>query len=442
MSTDELRRELDRIADTAPAAQVPDDTWTRARRSVVRDRLAAGAAATAVMAAVAAGVTWLPDRTAPPVATSESGAIPARIWTVPGDEKLVLEADLAVGPVSAAYLSTTDDGSETRVVAVSATDGSYTSLDLPAPDGGDAVLFGHDDQLIFLSPDGSKLAYSYFPEQGPRGVAVADLLAGTVRFVPLDIGGRGQVRKLIWSPGGQYLVWWGQPGTTKGFGDTMAGLIGPDANTSTALPEENQDAVRGYAVADDGRVALVDRKRVRVWHGGRIVETHPVDLGSTVSESAQLVEGGLVEVRHRFLADNMTGDERDLMVRHTARVQSHPFPTTLYSRSILGWTTDGAAIVEAEAEDDAAVDNDLFRVAMAGDGTVSTTRIVTLESTLDPEQLTVATDLPVADFPAPEWADELWWGIEPSLVTGLGVAASIAVLISLRWGRRRYRAAT
>jgi hypothetical protein len=440
MTTDDLRHELDRVAASAPVVDVPDDTWTRARRSALRDRAVVGVTVALAVTAVAGAVAWLPDRGEPPVATTESGALPSRIWTVPEELDLPLEADLAVGPLAAAYISVDSQTAGARMVGVSAKDGSYVELRLPGPGQDDAVAFGFDDQLVELSPDGSKLAYSTFPGDG-RDVAVADLVAGTVRFIPLGIGGRGIVRRLIWSPGGEYLVWWGQPHSAKGFGNTMAGLIGPGATTSTTLPEENQDAVRGYAVADDGRVALIDRKRVRVWQDGRTVEMHPVDLGSTVSESAHLVDGGLIEVRHPFAAENMTGQEQDLIVRHEARVDAKPFPTTLYSRSILGWTTDGAAVVQADADDDPPVDTDLYRVAMAGDGTVTTTRIVTLESTLEPERLTVATDLPIADFPEPDWAEEPWWRTHADVVIGLCVAAAIGVPMGLRWGWRRYRAA-
>ena len=66
---------------------------------------------------------------------------------------------------------------------------------------------------------------------------------------------------------------------------------------------------------------------------------------------------------------------------------------------------------------------------------------MTYESNLDPEGITVASDLPVEDFPDPEWAEEPWWGIDPSLLIGLGVAGAIAVLMGLRWGWRRYRSA-
>ena len=112
----------------------------------------------------------------------------------------------------------------------------------------------------------------------------------------------------------------------------------------------------GYAVDDEGRVALIDPSRVRTWQDGRIVETQRVDLGSTWSESAQLVDDGLVEVRR--------GEEQDLMVRHGARSEDSPFPTTLTSRSILGWTSDGAAIVEGEMNDELAIDSDLYRVEL------------------------------------------------------------------------------
>ena len=85
------------------------------------------------------------------------------------------------------------------------------------------MTFGFDNRSFELSPDGRQLAYAYLPVEGLPGVAVADLVAGTVRFIPLDIGKRGLVQSLIWSPHGEYLIWWGQPHTANGFGNTMAG---------------------------------------------------------------------------------------------------------------------------------------------------------------------------------------------------------------------------
>lgn len=443
MSTDELRRELDRIAGSAPAIDLPDDTWRRARRSVVRDRIAVGVAGFAAVAAVAAGVTWLPDRAEPPVADTSAGAIPSRIWTLPDDVDLPYYTVARVGPLSAAYFRASNETNKPdEIIVVSAQDGTYRSLRLADADGTYAVRLGSDNQTFELSPDGRQLAYAYLPSQGLPGVAVADLVAGTVRFVPLDIGNRGIVRRLIWSPAGQHLIWWGQPHTSQGFGDTMAGLIGPGATTSTTLPKERQDESRGYAVDDDGRVALIDQNRIRTWQGGLIVDAIRVELGSTSSRSAQLVDGGVVEVREGYASDDATGDEVALVVRHDgASTQSAPFPSTLYRWTVLGWTTHGAAIVEADPLNGNTIEPEVYRVELAGDGEVTHERIISLESSIGPEALTVATDLPVEDLPAPEWAAEPWWGIDPSLLIGLGVAGAIAMLVGLRGGRRRYLAA-
>jgi hypothetical protein len=443
VSTDELRRELDRIADMAPAADVADDTWSRARRSVVRDRAVVAAAGLVVAAAVAAGVTWLPQRADPPVADTNSGAIPSKIWTLPDDVNLPLYTVARVGMLSAVYLRVSyETDRPDELIAVSATDGTYRSLRLKDANGLDAVTLGFDKQTFELSPDGRQLAYAYLPSQGLPGVAVADLVAGTVRFVPLDIGNRGIVRRLIWSPGGQFLIWWGQPHTSQGFGDTMAGLIGPGATTSTTLPKERQDESRGYAVDDNGRVALIDQNRIRIWQDGRIVDAIRVDLGSTSSRSAQLVDEGVVEVRTGYASDDATGDALALVVRHDgAGVQSAPFPSTLYRWSVLGWTKDGAAIVEADPLNGSTIEPEVYQVELTGAGDVTHERIISLESSNGPGALTLATDLPVEEFDAPEWAEEPWWGIDPSLLIGLGVAAGITAVMGLRWGWRRYRAA-
>ena len=440
MTTDELRRQLDRIADAAPSAAVPDDTWTRARRSVVRERVAAGGAALAVVAAVAAGVTWLPDRAEPPVAGTERGAIPSRIWTAPEGQSLTTAPDLAVGPIAAVYLgSAPSDG--TRAVAISATDGNYSSLTLPGPDGEDAVQFGWDDQVVALSPDGSQLAYSFFPGSGSVGVGVVDLVTGTVRIVRLGIGARGVVRRLIWSPRGEYLLWWGQPHTSKGFGDTMAGLIAPGTTTSTPMPPEPQEGnTRGYAVGDDGTVALLDVHRTYTWRDGEIVDQQPFDVPPSWSESAQLVDGVVSELRLPFATDNPTQLEHAVLVR-TGATQTWSLAEDLDNATPLGWTADGALLVEVDDSAEQTLDENVHRVELDDTGQVTSRGVSELASDLDPDRLTLATDLPVLDRPAPDWADEGWVHEHVSLLIGLGVAGGLAAMLGLRWLWRRYRAA-
>ena len=103
----------------------PQDTWTRARRSVVRDRAASVAAAAAVVGIVVVGVTWLPRQLEPPVAKTDADAIPSRIWTLHDDVDLPYDSVARVGPLSAAYFRDSDETNKPdEIIVVSAEDGT------------------------------------------------------------------------------------------------------------------------------------------------------------------------------------------------------------------------------------------------------------------------------------------------------------------------------
>ena len=95
-----LREELERIAERAPVAEGPADTWERARRSVRRDALAVVAAVAAVVALVTGALAWLPDRAevAPaegdyfdaPYREISAGGVTFQLTQTPNFESLVI----------------------------------------------------------------------------------------------------------------------------------------------------------------------------------------------------------------------------------------------------------------------------------------------------------------------------------------------------------------
>jgi hypothetical protein len=405
MSTDDLRRELDRISGFAPEVHVAHDTWDRARLSVVRDRVAVAAAGFAVVAIVAAGVTWLPDRLDPPVADSSALGVPDHLYFVPHrmsdrdsddgswlrDEVETDVTGIKVG--AAAWLTYTG-----LPVVVDASDGDYHLLDLPDFAGNNETFArGLGNPVVALAPDGRRLAYGYAvfgPDAGtkpiPSGVRVVDLTTGELREIPVPGEEGTAVSRIEWSPDGSWLAFAGmQQGTwtrdsmgnaSGDRGGPVLGRIAPGATEAQVRPVVN-DGI-GLTVDDQGTVTWFSG-RLRVWD----------DDG---------VAGG--------------SDEDPALER------------------ALGTTPDGAAVRLDEDADGATRGVEL----VSADGTA--TRVVVIENGVDTSSLSLATDLmsadrPTVDRPEPDWpwSEGRWW-----VTIVLGVPGAIALLMGLRWLWRRY----
>lgn len=413
MSTDELQRELARIAERAPTANVPHDTWRRARHSVVRDRAVSLAATAAVVGIVAAGATWLPHRIQAPVATTSTEAIPARLWA-PSRDVILAPAGKAPGPAAAVFTH------GYQVVVVRAETGEYRELDLPDPafhDPSDTLAL---DETFQLSPDGRQLAYATLDEGGTVGVAVVDLVGGSMRRVP----GRPDdfwTGDMTWSPDGRYLVWRGQ-------------LLGPGATTATALPVD-LDGTEGsttYAVDDDGTVTLLDRDSIATWRDGQVVSdvAVPAELTESWPEAAQVVDGEVVDLR--MILDSSASEHLHLLARHGTDPTWAPV-VRWSGAGHLGWDADGRFLAQIMVGHEG--EGAIHRYTLT-DGAVTEKPAIEIPYLLD--GLTLATDLPIADRPAPEWADEGFLREHTTLLVGIGVLA-------LLWGVRRLwrrRAAT
>lgn len=460
MTTDELRRQLDRIADAAPAADVPHDTWTRARRATLRDRVLVGVAAAVVAVGVASAVTWLPDASSPQVAGSDVVGAPSTIWNVPGhvadagdlEYSGHVETDFAVGRGAVAFIATNG-----VPVVVGAGDGAYHLLALPGLDGRSLAMDMIDSgATITLSPDGTQLAYPYLDPDArasaaspmPAGVRVVDLDTGEIREIALQ-GGQGvMVHDLAWSPSGTWLVWAGRAtdhwetngGYGAGAGSERAGRVASGSSTSEPVLTSTDSASR-YAISDKGEVALaVTDKLRREGDGGSSVtpyqdengESQPIDA-AFVDRDVQVVRQTYEPTSYRLVSfdaiDPAVSLGSVLLGGADDRIQP------------LGWL-DGEHLLArtGKGDDEGFV---LDRLSIIDVRTNELEVVGAVEAGVP--TISVATDLvtvqhPTVERPEPDWPFD-WTTPWLSALIGLGVAAAIAVLMGLRWGWRRYRSA-
>lgn len=381
-----IHDELHRIAERAPVVTVPDDVWTRGRRARTRDRaiVVAGALAVALVAAV---LVWVPTRSEPPVADTDSLGVPDRLWAVPermsdrnNDDTWMrdeVSGDLAIGTAAAAWLA---DGG--LPVLVDAAAGGYHLLDLPDFAGNNGLVGRMDKPALALSPDGGRLAYAYavFGSDAdsapiPSGIRVVDLIDGSVvREIPVPGREGTLISQLEWSPDGTWLAFAGTPQDTW----TMMSL-----------------GSRGGAVL--GRIAAsADQAQVR-----------PVG-------NDQLP----LRVSNRGVVTFEYGMQRRWNGDTTITVPHEPDP---WFDRWLGRTADGAPVRVADRVGSA---------AQAVETTPGAVKIV-LDDGID-DTLSLATALmterqPTVSRPEPDWP----WSDERKLVVGLILAAGAAMLLAL-----------
>jgi hypothetical protein len=450
-----LRAELDRVAGTAPVADVPAGTWARAQRARRRERAATLAADLAALAVLAALVGRLPGRTAPPVASAPDagGAVPAYVWSVP--ERLTMqrsdgswssdrvEEDLAIGRAAVAYVAPGG-----LPVVVGAGNGAYHLLDLPGFLGASPLGSGGEVGLA-LSPDGHRLAYAWSgpaPRSDavpmPSGIRVVDLDSGDVRTVHL-VGGRGnRVSSIGWSPGSTWMVWRGRvtrywTATSWTARGSATGRVAPGRRTSQEVPDGRGEPVVG--IADDGTVTLLGGRRATSWDGRvlghrRLPGPSPVNAAATGPSARRVAFGTTAEADAIASLDTATG-----------RLSTHRYLTDLYPEGALsrplGWLDDGllvALVTPVGAADEPAPDPQIV-VTTPERGPASTYRIVGRTDPAVPGNLSVAVDLMTLDRPTVERPEPRWpWSDERKAVVG-GLAGLVLLggaFGALRWRRR------
>lgn len=436
-----LHDELQRIAETAPVAEVRADTWARARRARTRDRGLVLAAAVAVVALVAGVGTWQ-RVSAPPVAAG-TGTVPDHVYAPPSQQAVALAPDLAVGRASVAFLS--DFGTSTRAVVVGARDGRYHRLDLPrlaVRDGSSAA----EPQPIALSPDGTQLAWS-FAGRPPRragepvstGIGVTDLRSGTTRTVPFPRAHGILVRTVSWSPDSRWLVWDGQVSTRwtareARFGDEMAaGRIAPGSTTSQPVPAGPASSFQAYAVDDEGAVTIATTRGLLRWDGtGRRLAGVPASAGHPLSVSSaagSVTRVGATEGRDAQVTWARLGTTGWQLAR--TDVGSDLL-------TVRGWR-GRVAVVETDpgSGDEPTGHLGLLSPPRGAGGTASYEPVGVVDSGV--AALSVATDLmtpdhPTATMPVPDWAQQP--GTSP-WVWALAATALLLALVTLLLLRRR-----
>ncbi|NGN95129.1 hypothetical protein G5C66_20615 [Nocardioides sp. KC13] len=297
MTDQQLREELHRIAERAPEAYVPTDTFARGRRAHRRSVVIAISGISAAIALIAGTVALAPTRNSAEVdpARSHAGlAVPDTLHAAPSwlaesengrythaDD---LEQDLAIGVGAIAYVQPAEDSNTAVPVVVDADDGDYHPLDLPDFIGLDPYWengSGENDghRPIALSPDGRNLAWAWGmarkateDEVVAGGVRVADLTTGDVAEWDLATAScpttrcedRGvYVSDLEWSDGGTKLLWAGSrmdrwDDESYVPGEAVAGVIDPGTASVTpyAGTIDGVVSLSTWAVADDGTIAF------------------------------------------------------------------------------------------------------------------------------------------------------------------------------------------
>lgn len=436
-----LHDELQRIADRAPVADVPPDTWRRGRRARTRDRGLVLGAAVAAIALVAATVAWLPRHVDPPIAGTDSLGVPDHLYSVPdrlsgqtpedGWTSDAVEGDPAIGTAAAAWLTPAG-----LPVLVGAADGDYHLLELPGYAGNNWSMHvaSLHDPTIALSPDGGRLAYSWADlgpdsadEPIPSGLRIVDLHTGEVETFALP-GEEGTiVTGIAWSPDGRWLGWTGArmaswTEQSMGGSDGAAGRVDLASGARTEIEIGNPDSSSG--ISDSGVLAIGDDARVRFWDGRRMTRASmasPTGLPIATGPRRTWAVPGLNAVT---LLDG--ADVRDLPVEEAPMVFA------------LG-SVGPDLVVSTDRNDGTGA----TYLVPTGGGPVR--RIIDVDIA-SPGSLTLAVDLIDADRPTVARAEPDWPMSDErlSLLIGLGVAAAIAVLLALRrlgrWVLQRHSA--
>lgn len=445
MTGEQLRAELERIADRAPSVEIDDDLFDRGRRATRRARVVTAAAVVGCLAVLAAVAVPLLRPDPPQVAGTDVLGVPDHLYAVPDHVADEPEDDLALGRGAAAFVT----GGGVPVV-VSAEDGAYHVLDLPGLLSAGSTDFPVilDQPPVALSPDGSRLAWGWLGTDSTElsgGVRVADLSDGSVVDVDLDDGEDVLVTQLSWSSDSGRLAWsgtrisrWDNDGvrTTS----TLAGTItaAGDASVVQKLPmPENITAdaiVSGdlaveAVVSPSGEFAAVSGNAL--WRDGRTIR-FPLAVGARL-RGAWFRDDTVVVLR-----GDTSGDGRSYLVALPDGAPTMVLSDLDEPRRIGQLDADTQVLAHEALDEDGSPDPRVTLMTADRPGGSETSVVDVDRGVLG---LTLATDLMSVDHPAVERAAPDWpWSTQRKVAT---VAVPGLLLLVLSCGavllRRRLR---
>ncbi|WP_296606302.1 hypothetical protein, partial [Nocardioides sp.] len=337
-----------------------------------------------------------------------------------------VEHDPAVGTAAAAWLTPAGG----LPVVVGAADGDYHLLDLPGYAGNNWWMHVTlHEPTIALSPDGSRLAYSWAEfgpdsdnEPIPSGIRVVDLRTGETSTYALEGAEGTVVTEIAWSPGARWLGWAGArmaswTEMSMGGSDGVAGRIELASDARTELDIGSPEVSIG--IDDRGVLAVGSGSRLRLWDGRHTDRARVTGLTDLPIAAGP---GGAWAVPGTEVVTLLEGDDvRDIPVDGATRVFA------------LG-ATAGDLVVSTDRNDGTGT-----TYLVASDG--GAPRPIIDVGIASPGSLTLAVDLidpdhPTVERPAPHWP---WWTDRGTTILW-GSAVALLVLVaagSLVLSRRR-----
>lgn len=427
-----LRDTLHRLADSAEPLPVADDLWHRAQAARRRGQVVVVAAVLAIIASVTWSAVLLggDDREARTASQdAPGGAIPSRIDD-PGE--LPLEDATIVGRASLVFVSAAG-----QPVAVDAVDGSYHALDLA----------GWDGELLSLSPDGGRLAWTIGSSAEGRpaeGFGLLELDGGDYTQMSSGTDGSLTPEGISWSPSSRWLTWFADSTVSRKDLEPSGVPL-----TSGMIVE---DEIGWSAIADDG-VVTYDAGGPRRWQAGRGTRASGADAPAFATDRGD---------SHAAAVSDPSGDTIALATARPSSAvdflvadvyEERPLPADLYpegaeSVAPLGWAATSLLLADVEAPPGSyATGRHLALLTSPDRPEAEWTYRIVMRDVPDVAQLSIAVDLVpdldgtssqqlTHDFDAPA-ASSSAAERDISWVIGLGVAAAIALLMALRWLARR-----
>jgi hypothetical protein len=343
---------LHRLAAESRPVRIPPDLWVRGRRRHRRRRLVKAAAAAVLVVALSAtiaAVSGTPTRVLQP-ARPVPGRVPSTVYGPLPFTRTVLARPN--GPVSLLVSGTGTftassllpyEGYEGRSLVVGG-DGSYRLLrSVGDVNAGDGLLLSPDGRFVAGTP---QIEGATTNDGSPNGTVLIDLTTGAVRELP---GGA----PLAWSPTGREMVTATSP--LDGSSEYRLGLLDLATGASRELfsvgtpPRGDQ-----YAFAPDGH-----RLAVQTSQSFTIYDTETLDPVVVPATGARRLAGagawtpdGQLAVWDTTLAG--TGIDpytMSLVLVDPATGATVPGPAfdpvTGLAAWVLGWRSDGAAVVES-----------------------------------------------------------------------------------------------